>query len=242
MVLSEIAVTQSDCPHVETSSRFLNLHILIMNTQFVDRRQRMFSIFHSIDKDELDRALTYFSRHRRVENFSLLSKKNGIATAFYETRPTSMFLRLGTAGFRIHPVVVHGGVERWFFISNGPDGPTSEEINDKFTHVVSLKNITQERFFQEYPSVFFELNALKVISHLSDMDLMLFKSATECGFFNWPRSTSLTALSEELSLPKSTLSYHFRMIEKKMASMLSEQLRLGKTKQHEHFHRRDRSQ
>lgn len=242
MVLSEIAVTQSDCPHVETSSRFLNIYILIMNTQFENGRQKMFSIFHSVDKDELDRALTYFSRHRRVEDFSLLSKKNGIATAFYQTRPTSMYLKLGPAGFRIHPVVVHGGVERWFFISNGVDGPTSDEINDRFTHVVSLKNITQERFFQEYPSVFFELNALKVISHLSDMDLMLFKSASEGGFFNWPRSTSLTALSEELSLPKSTLSYHFRMIEKKMANMLSEQLRLGKAKRHEPLQRRARSQ
>ncbi len=224
MVLTEIAVTQSDCPHIDTSKRFENTYILIMNTQLVGEKQKMFSIFYSIDRVELDMALTYFSKHRRVGHFNLLSKKNGIATAFYETVATSMFLKLGLNGFRIHPVVVHKGVEKWFFISNSPEGPTAGQINDRFTTVVSLKNITQQQFFLEYPSVFYELHALKIISHLSDMDIMLFKAATEGGFFNWPRKTSLTHLSKELKLPKSTLSYHFRMIEKKMANMLAEQL------------------
>ena len=226
MVLTEIAVTQSDCPHIDVSRKFENTYILIMNTQLIEGRQKMFSIFYSVDRVELDRALTYFSRHRRVNNFSLLSKKNGIATAFYETIATSMFLKLGLNGFRIHPVVVHRGVERWFFISNSTEGPTAIQINDKYTTVVSLKNITQQEFFQEYPSVFYELHSLKIISNLSNMDLMLFRAASEGGFFNWPRKMSLSNLSKELKLPKSTLSYHFRMIEKKMASMLAEQLSL----------------
>lgn len=224
MVLTEIAVTQSDCPHIDATRKFENTYILIMNTQLLEERQRMFSIFYSVDRMELDRALTYFSKHRRVDNFSLLSKKNGIATAFYDTVPTSMFRKMGMTGFRIHPVVVHRGIEKWFFISSGPDGPSAGQINDRYTKVVSLKNMTQEQFFQEYPSVFYELHALKIISNLSEMDLMLFRTASEGGFFNWPRKMSLTALSRELKLPKSTLSYHFRMIEKKMAGMLAEQL------------------
>ncbi len=226
MVVTEIAVTQTDCPHIDTSRKFENTYILIMNTQLIEGRQKMFSIFYSLDKVELDKALTYFSRNRRVASFSLLSKKNGIATAFYETRATSMFLRLGITGFRIHPVVVHRGIEKWFFISSGQEGPTASHINDKFTTVVSLKNMTQEQFFLEYPSVFYELHALKIINNLSDVDMMLFKAATDGGFFSWPRKKSLTGLSKDLNLPKSTLSYHVRMIEQKMANMLAEQLRI----------------
>lgn len=224
MVVTEIAVMQSDCPHIDATRKFGNTYILIMNTQLVEGRQKMFSIFYSKEMDELDAALTYFSKHRRVAGFTLLSKKNGIATAFYETIATSMYRRLGQSGFRIHPVVVHNGIEKWFFISSTPEGPSAEQINDRFTKVVSLKNITQEQFFQEYPAVFYELNAMKVLSTLSSKDLMLFRAASESGFFNWPRKKSLTKMSAELKLPKSTLSYHFRMIEKKMASMLAEQL------------------
>lgn len=224
MVLTEISVTQSDCPHVETSGRFDNTYILIMNTQLSEGRQKMFSIFYSPDKMELDSALSYFSKHKRVGGFSLLSKKNGIATAVYETKATSMFLKLGPAGFRIHPVVVHRGIERWFFISNSPEGPTAEQINDEFTRVVSLKNITQEQFFSEYPSVFYELHALKILGNLSERDITLFKAAAKGGFFNWPRRMSLTGLSKQLGMSKSTLSYHLRMIEKKMANVLAEQL------------------
>lgn len=224
MVLTEIAVRQSDCPHVETSRRFSNTYILIMNTQLSGGRQKMFSIFYSSDTEELDGALSFFSSHRRVGEFTLLSRKNGIATAFYETKATSMFLKLGTAGFRIHPVVVHKGIEKWFFISNSPEGPTAEQVNDRFTKVVSLKNITQEEFILEYPSVFYELHALKLLGNLSEKDIELFKAASDVGFFDWPRHTSLTKLSRKLSMSKSTLSYHVRMIEKKMAGILAEQI------------------
>jgi predicted DNA binding protein len=63
--------------------------------------------------------------------------------------------------------------------------------------------------------------ALSIADKVSERDAELFKFAEEVGFFGWPRRTTLTALSKKLDIPKSTLYYRFRTVQKKIAEALS---------------------
>jgi len=221
MAVTEICITQTDCPHVSVTSLYPSIYILIMNTQYVNEMQNMFSVFYCIDPDELERAIAYFSRHRLIKNFTLLSKKRGIATTYYQLVPTSMFRRMDPHGFRIHPVVVHSGVEKWFFITNAGQTINASDINDRYTKVISMRKLRQEEFLSSYPEVFSELHLIEVLSEMSDKDMDLLKAAFSQGYFSWPRNINLTELSRKLNMSKSTLSYHFRNIERKLVSAFS---------------------
>lgn len=203
---------------------FTSLYILIMNTQLSAGTQNMFSIFYSGDREELEQALSYFSCHKLVRDFNLLSKKKNVATAFYQVIPTSMFKKMIPQGFRIHPVVVHQGIEKWFFITNSMDSLTAEQIDDKYTKVKSLKHINQREFLKVYPHIFTELHCTEVLNEMSKKDLDILKIAVSEGYFQWPRYTNLTDLSKQLKMSKSTLSYHFRTIERKLAGAFSDSL------------------
>jgi predicted DNA binding protein len=221
MAVVEICITQTDCPHVSVTERYRSLYILIMNTQYLNDMQNMFSVFYCTNQEELELAISYFSRHRLIKDFTLLSKKKGIATAYYRLIPTSMFRRMDPRGFRIHPVVVHAGIEKWLFITGANQVIDASDINDRYTKVVSIRKLNQEEFLSSYPGVFSELHLTEVLNGMSDMDLNLLKAALKYGYFSWPRNTNLSELSRKLKISKSTLSYHFRNIERRLVNAFS---------------------
>ncbi|MEL9914569.1 MAG: helix-turn-helix domain-containing protein [Thermoplasmata archaeon] len=219
MIISEILVKQKDCPHTETSEKFWDLFILIMHTTYDGSRQNMFSFFYSSDESNLENAIKFFASRSQISNLTVISKQNRIANLFYSSVPTSMFRKLNNIGFRVHPVVVHKGIEKWFFINN--ENPVrADEINDENTRVVSIQTISQKKFFLDYSAIFYELNLMNVINRISEVETRVISSAIELGYFEWPRKINLSKLGMKLGIPKSTLSYHFRSIEKKMFQVL----------------------
>jgi Predicted DNA binding protein len=167
----------------------------------------MFSFFYSPSEEKLDEALRYFSSRPQIKNLSLISKQGAMANLFYTSTATSMYNKLGNAGFRIHPVVIHNGVEKWFYISNGsPVKP--EAINDENTTVLSMQSISQKRFISDYPSIFYQLNLMNIINRLSETESTILLNAMGHGYFEWPRKISMSELSKKLQIPKSTLRCH----------------------------------
>jgi predicted DNA binding protein len=218
-IISEITVKQNDCPHIETSQIFKKLYILIMHTSFDGSRQTMFSFFYSPSEEKLDEALRYFSSRPQIKNFTVISKQGAMANLFYTSDATSMYNKLGNIGFRIHPVVVHNGVEKWFYISNGSP-LKAEAINDENTTVLSIQSISQKKFISDYPSIFYQLNLMNIINRLSETESTILLTAMDNGYFEWPRRINMSELSKKLQIPKSTLSYHFRSIERKTFNVL----------------------
>lgn len=220
MNIFEVEVTQTDCPHVHTSSKFPGTYILIMNTEDLSGTQTMFSIFYSADSTQLAEALKYFSEQPEVSDFILTSRKENIASVMYKTHKTSLFKKVTMTGFRIHPVVVHRGVERWFVICGGGENLDEEFINDNFTIVLSLKRLATFEFFEKYLAGLYGLNFIDIFSEISDEDRNILSKAVENGYFDWPRRIKLSDLGKNLNIPKSTLSYHVRKIEKKVVQIM----------------------
>lgn len=130
MRLYQMDVTQTDCPHVKTSSKFPSIYIIIMNTQFRANYQNMFTIFYSYDPVELEKGIDYFTTRERVQDFELISKRDNIISTYYKYTTTSLFKTIREVGFRLHPMIVHKGIERWYFISEEDREVTEDSINE----------------------------------------------------------------------------------------------------------------
>ena len=215
-------VTQTDCPHVYTTQRYPSLRIVIMGTEIVGRYERIFSVFSCPTARELRAALNCFQNNNRVKEFKLLSSKSGVATAFYLITKTSMFRKTSEIGLRIHPLIAKAGREKWYLISDGTKQDIRSLVNNEFTKILSMKRKKPAEIFRGfYAAVRYLMPALSISDKLSQREIELVRAAQEKGFFAWPRRTNLTGLSRELGMPKSTLSYHFRSVEKKMVDALS---------------------
>ncbi len=221
MALWELEITQTDCPNVDATKNLENTCILIMNTEASGKHQNMFSIVYSSEIDELNAVLQTLSSHKRVSDFNLISKKGNIAMVFYRMVKTSMFCKTAKLGFRIHPILVHMGKEKWFYINSSPKPLGEYDVNDEFTTILAMNSIAQEEFFHQYPTVFSRLNVAHMMNMLSGEEVKLLNTINEMGFFDWPRGASLTQVSRKMKMSKSTLSYHVRSAEKKLAGILS---------------------
>ena len=222
MSLWEMEVTQTDCPHVYTTQRYASLRVVIMGTEVIGRYERIFSVLSCPTVRELRAALNFFQNNEKVREFKLLSSKSGVATALYLIPKTSMFRKTSQIGLRIHPLIAKGGREKWYFISDHNKQDIRSFVSDEFTQILSMKRKRPAEIFRAfYTAVQYLMPALSISDKISQREIELVRAAQERGFFAWPRRTSLTSLSRELDMPKSTLSYHFRSVEKKMADALS---------------------
>lgn len=222
MSLWEVEVSQSDCPHVETTQRYTSLRIVIMGTEVVRDCERIFSVFSCSRPNQLREALSFFQKDSRVREFRLLSRTSEVATALYLMPKTSMFKKISKIGLRLHPVFAQQGREKWYVITEQSRKNIRTIISDDFTRILSLRRKRPAEIFSSlYSAVRYLMPALSISEKLTQRDAEILRAATEKGYFSWPRRTNLTSLSRELKMPKSTLSYHFRNLEEKMAAAMS---------------------
>jgi predicted DNA binding protein len=222
MSLWEVEVSQSDCPHVGTTKKYDSLRVVIMGTEVARQYERIFSVFSCSKPNTLKEALSYFQKDPRVRDFRLLSRESGVATALYLMPKTSMFKKISRIGLRLHPVFAQGGLEKWYVITEASRKNIRMVISDDYTKIISMKRKRPAQIFSSlYSAVKYLMPALSISDKLSRRDAEILRAATESGYFSWPRRTNLTNLSHELKMPKSTLSYHFRNLEEKMAAAMS---------------------
>lgn len=221
MSLWEAEVVQYDCPHIRSTRKFPSLRIIIMGTEVEGTYERLFSIFSCKTAKELREVLSFFQRDKSVKNFKLVSNESGVAIAYYLILKTSMFKKTSKIGLRIHPVIAEAGRERWYLVSGQSKENIRTFLKDEFTKMLYIKKKRPAEIFRSfYTVVRYLMPALSISDKFSEREVDLLREAQERGFFSWPRRTTLTSLSKELRVPKSTLSYNFRAMEKKMVDAL----------------------
>ncbi len=224
MKLIEITLTQNDCPHIELTKEFSDITIYVFNTVSVNQYEKLFSIFYSINKETLDKALNKFSNNKKVRNFQIISKKNNLAALTYFIIKTAAYKKIETVGFRLHPLTIHNGIEKWFFLDESSNEISYKELlskfNDENTSIVSILELTTKNFLDEFLKniSFINFNKLDI---LDDEDKELLSMLIKAGYFEWPRKVSLTYLSKNLNIPKSTISYRIRKLEKSIIRIFS---------------------
>ena len=221
MSLWEIVVTQKDCPHILTSKRFRQLYITVMGTEIIGKYQKILSVFSFSNSQQVDQALRFIQNIDTVKDFELLSRESRVATALYRIPQTSMFKSVSQGGLRIHPMVIHNGFERWHIVTSEIKSTLYSRINDEFTRIISIRKKKPTDVFKlVYNQARYLIPTFGLVNRLSKDEIELVKIALQSGFFSWPRSSNLTSLSKKLGIPKSTLSYRLRIIDKNIAEAL----------------------
>lgn len=214
-----VTIGQDDCPHTYITSKIPDLMIFIMNTSDdTGGYQKTFSIFISKNEEELSEALSMLKKYPNVRDISILGVKGTTMSLTYSFPRTSAYKSIRKIGFRLHPVVIRGGQEKWFFVS-GEDNvltETKHRLNDTVTKLISLKRLTTHDFINSYSKLFNEIWKIRIDSQTGGKGSQIIAEALRAGYYDWPRQSSLSNLSKSINMPRSTLTYRLRKVEKKV--------------------------
>ena len=129
---------------------------------------------------------------------------------------TSAYKWVSKVGFRMHPILVKNGEERWFFVSNESQSAKEieEELNDSNTSTLRVKKLSTNNFISEYSELFSDVWKVRIDSTVGPDVFNLLTQALDQGFYDWPRKSSLSELSRNVKMPRSTLTYRLRKLER----------------------------
>ena len=213
----KITIGQDDCPHTFISSRFPGLIIFVMNTSDESGGyQRTFSIFVSRDAIDLKGALTLLKQYPGIKGISILGMKENVMSLTYSFPKTSAYRSVKRVGFRLHPVVVKGGQEWWFLVSHDENILTDakHKFNDDVTRLKSFRRLTTSEFINSYSKLFNEIWKIRIDSQTRGKGSTIISDALRAGYYDWPRGVSLSKLSKSIDVPRTTLTYRLRKLEK----------------------------
>lgn len=214
-----ITIGQDDCPHTLITERIPDLIIFVMNTNDeANGYQKTFSIFISKDENDLKEALNQLKEYPDIKDINILGKKENLMSLTYSFPRTSAYKNVKKIGFRLHPVVIKGGLERWFFVSETPDllNEGKQRLNDHLTRVMSLRRLTTNEFINSYSKLFNGIWKMRIDSQTGGTGSEIISEALKAGYYDWPRQSSLTELSKSINVPRTTLTYKIRKLEKKI--------------------------
>ena len=220
-----ILIGQDDCPHTLITSHVPGLIIYVMNTSDdANNYQKTFSIFISKNKEDLKAALDELKNYPNIRDLDLLGRKENMMSLIYSFPKTSAFRNVRKLGFRMHPVVIRNGQERWFFVSDAHDLLTRGKtlLNDHVTRLLTIKRLTTNEFINAYTKLFNSIWKMKIDSQTGGNGSEIISEALKAGYYDWPRQSNLSELSKSINVPRTTLTYKIRKLEKKVFSELEE--------------------
>lgn len=220
-----VTVGQDDCPHTLITSKIKSLTIYVMNTSDEPNGyQKTFSIFITNDENDMKEALNQLEHYPGLKGIYVLGKKKNIISLAYTFPKTSAYRSVSRIGFRLHPIVIRNGIETWFFVSETADllNDGKQLLNDSVTRVSTLKRLTTNEFINSYSKLFNGLWRIRLDSQTGGKGTELISEALKAGYYDWPRQSSLTELSKSIKVPRTTLTYKIRKVEKKIFSDMSD--------------------
>lgn len=212
------SIEQNDCPHTLLTSKHKGLTIFIMNAYKTGSMQQTFSLFYSPSKDIISSSLTDLGTYPGMTDVVIMGKKNNLVSLAYSFPRTSAYKTVSSLGFRIHPVIVKDGIEKWFFISSSDEvtNMIKEKLSDGKTRLISIEKLTTDEFVSEYSKFMVEFWKTRAVNDVDPVNADILDKAVRAGYYNWPRKVSISELSKEIKLPRTTLTYKLRKAEKNL--------------------------
>ena len=220
-----ILIGQDDCPHTLITSHVPGLIIYVMNTSDeANSYQKTFSIFISKNKEDLRIALDELKNYPNIKDLDLLGRKENMMSLIYSFPKTSAFRNVRKIGFRMHPVVIRNGQENWFFVTDVNDLTSRGKslLTDHVTRLFTIKRLTTNEFINAYTKLFNSIWRMKIDSQTGGNGSEIISEALKAGYYDWPRQSNLSELSKSINVPRTTLTYKIRKLEKKVFSELEE--------------------
>ncbi len=212
-----VSITQHDCPHAFVTSRIPGLTIFVMNTMDSGRKyQKTLSLFYAKSSAELQETVKLMQTYDGLRDLEVLGMGSNTMSLLYRFPKTSAYRWVSEVGFRMHPIVVRNGEEKWFFVSQKQQkvSQIEKDLSDGNTSILHARKLTTANFINEYSSLFSDVWKIRLESLAGEGVVNLLMQALNFGFYDWPRKSSLSELSQTVKMPRSTLTYRLRKIEK----------------------------
>lgn len=210
-------VRQTDCPLTRTTRE----HEVTFTTPYwhFDSRSGRWELriqATASDRHELGAALRALRDAESMERFDLQSKgatSAFVRTTFAETTAIGTIDRHG--GYVVGPFRNVGGSERWhlgFDTAAAADAALSE-LDDREAFTVHDRRRVDAPTDLNVPTGFGQNEGL---SKLTDREREVLETALERGYYETPRTTTLTALGTELGVSDVAVSKTLRRVERKL--------------------------
>lgn len=212
-----ISISQHDCPHTFVTSKVRDLTIFIMNTlDYSKKYQKTLSLFYSKTTEDLKDTVKILNEYKDLKELEVLGMGPTTMSLMYSFPKTAAYKWVSEVGFRMHPILVKNGEERWFFVSDESRSAKEieEELNDSNTITLRVKKLSTNNFISEYSELFSDVWKVRIDSTVGPDVFNILTQALEHGFYDWPRKSSLSELSRNIKIPRSTITYRLRKLER----------------------------
>lgn len=219
------SIEQDDCPHTFITGQIEGLSIFIINTLNAGRkRQITTTLFSAKNSEDLSNALNLLKSYPGIDDLTILGKSGNVMSLMYSFPKTSAFRNVSESGFRLHPIVVRKGQEKWFFIETDNVKITSlkKSITDSTTRIIELRRVSTQDFLEMYSNLFSKIWTLQSKGSMGNSDENILTEAVRAGYYEWPRKTSISTLSDKMGIPASTMMYRMRKLEKQIMESFKE--------------------
>jgi predicted DNA binding protein len=218
-----VSIGQDDCPHTYITMKYPNIQVFIMNSQGDGHFQKSFSIIVSNTDRGISEAIKSLETYPGLTCLNVLGIQDRIASLTYKFPQTSAYSVVNTMGFRMHPITVKNGIEKWFFVTSNSEvqNIVKQKLSDDKTQLISFKRLTTEEFMADYSRILGEFWSIQVMDKSGISQNELLKEAINAGYFSWPRKASLSELSAKMNIPRTTLSYRLRRLERNIFESLN---------------------
>lgn len=221
MITISMDMEQYDCPFIAASDD----HDVTFTTLHWDFNPRVDQLETRIvvdggDRDTLEAGLNALTDHPHLQDYELLSKRDGAAhvrTVIGET--DAMGVIRDHDGYITGPFHIEEGSETWNVGFDSPevtdDALAGLERNNEFD-VVSrerLKLDTLQRFSRNVDAA---ATLVEGCSELSDVEAKTLTAAVEQGYFDTPRKGTLETIADEFGISSPAVSKNLRRAQRKV--------------------------
>ncbi|MGC8546289.1 MAG: helix-turn-helix domain-containing protein [Thermoplasmata archaeon] len=127
---------------------------------------------------------------------------------------------LDSSSIPLFPFYAENGNETFQLLT--PDKDSIDILISYIEKTNKIETTSYERILDgdSLHTIFRKINRIAYISNLTDMEMKIVRRALNEGFYSWPRSFDLMAISNSFNLTKPTVLYHLRNAERKIMESL----------------------
>lgn len=221
MIDLDIDMRQYDCPFIDTTDD-VDIAFSAVQWQLDTDAEKLETrlIARADSRETLDDGLRVLREHPNMTDCYIISKRDGVAqigTKIEQTNAMRSIQRNG--GYITGPFQIENGRERWHV---GFDGDEDEDC--------ALAELEQHNDYrvkdrdQFGPSTLFDLlenseSAMQMLEgcrSLTETERKTFEAASQRGYYETPRGTTLDQLADHFNVSKTAVSMNLRRTERKV--------------------------
>lgn len=221
MIDLNIDMRQYDCPFIDTTDEVDVAFSAVQWQLDTGSDQLEVRLIAKADnRPTVESGLRYLQNHRNMDEVTLLSKRDGVAritTVMEQTNAMRTIQRNG--GYITGPFQIEDGSERWHV--GFDDSETADDTLSELERNNDIRVEARDEF--ETTTLFDLLENSSSIRHLLDGCRSLTETEQETlavaasrGYYQTPRETTLSELSDHFDISKTAVSMNLRRGERKV--------------------------